>query len=102
MSTQLDRTPELTTADDFDRETRLRFMQIDRGTGALLQEFWPVVEAALSDILETFYRHMMAEPELARMIGNESGRLKEVQKSHWEKLFTGRFDTSYMEAVRTI
>jgi hypothetical protein len=38
-----------------DRETRLRFMRIDRKTSDALREFWPVVEKALSQILEGFY-----------------------------------------------
>lgn len=59
LGTNLNRAEEPATADDLDRETRLRFMQIDTKSGALLQEFWPVIETALADILEGFYRHVM-------------------------------------------
>ena len=59
LGTNLNRAEEPATADDLDRETRLRFMQIDTKSGALLQEFWPVIETALADILDGFYRHVM-------------------------------------------
>jgi methyl-accepting chemotaxis protein len=36
------------------------------------------------------------------MLGSEVPRLKAAQRSHWAKLFSGQFDSSYMEAVRTI
>jgi hypothetical protein len=60
LGTNLNRTEEPAAADDLDRETRLRFMQIDTKSGALLQELWPVIETALADILEGFYRHVIA------------------------------------------
>jgi methyl-accepting chemotaxis protein len=85
-----------------DREVRIRFMRIDARTGELLREFWKIVEPALPEILEDFYRHLTAEPQLARMIGNQTLRLKAAQGSHWARLFNGRFDHDYMQGVRTI
>lgn len=85
-----------------DRETRLRFMRINDETGALLREFWKVVEPALPTILDNFYRHVAAEPNLARMVGNDIPRLKAAQGSHWGRLFNGRFDDAYINGVRTI
>jgi methyl-accepting chemotaxis protein len=87
---------------DQERETRMRFMRIDAGTGELLREFWKTVEPALPAVLEGFYRHVTKEPELARMIGNDIPRLKVAQGSHWGRLFNGRFDQEYMQGVRTI
>jgi len=85
-----------------DRETRLRFMRINEETSTLLREFWKVVEPALPTILDAFYRHATAEPDLARMIGNEIPRLKSAQKTHWARLFSGRFDEAYLNGVRTV
>lgn len=85
-----------------DRETRLRFMRIDAETGETLREFWKVVEGALPDILEGFYRHVTKEPHLAKLIGENVPRLKNAQGSHWARLFNGRFDHEYMQGVRTI
>lgn len=88
--------------DTSDRDRRIAFMQIDDATGAALREFWPVVEKSLPDILEGFYAHVEGVPELARMVGGQSARLKDAQTSHWARLFSGRFDQAYVEGVRTI
>jgi methyl-accepting chemotaxis protein len=85
-----------------DRDNRLRFMEITAESGALLREFWKIVEPALPSILEGFYRHVGAEPQLAQLIGNQSARLKQAQATHWSRLFSGRFDDAYMQGVRTI
>jgi methyl-accepting chemotaxis protein len=85
-----------------DRETRMRFMRIDARTGELLREFWKVVEPVLPKLLDGFYQHITREPELARLVGSDSPRLKTAQGSHWARLFNGRFDHEYMQGVRTI
>jgi methyl-accepting chemotaxis protein len=85
-----------------DREARMRFMRIDARTGELLREFWKIVEPALPDVLEGFYRHVTQEPQLARLIGDDIPRLKAAQGSHWARLFNGRFDDEYMQGVRRI
>ncbi|MDO9460984.1 MAG: globin-coupled sensor protein, partial [Alphaproteobacteria bacterium] len=86
-----------------ERETRLRFMRVNSATDEALREFWPVVEKALPEVLDAFYRHLMAEPELVRIIGNNQvSRLKSAQSAHWERLFNGRFDETYIQSVRTI
>src|SRR6266568_330755 len=85
-----------------DRETRMRFMRIDARTGELLREFWKVVEPALPKLLDGFYQHVMKEPQLARLIGNDIPRLKTAQGTHWARLFNGRFDLEYIKGVRTI
>jgi len=85
-----------------DREARLRFMRINDQTGALLHEFWKVVEPTLPAILDEFYTHVAAEPNLARLVGNDIPRLKAAQGSHWGRLFGGRFDEAYFKGVRTI
>jgi methyl-accepting chemotaxis protein len=92
----------ISTDGNQDREARMRFMRIDGVTGELLREFWAVVEPELPDILEGFYRHATAEPQLARMIGNDVPRLKTAQATHWARLFNGRFDQEYMQGVRAI
>jgi len=85
-----------------DREARLRFMRISNDTGIYLREFWKIVEPELPAILDAFYRHVSAEPNLARMIGNDIPRLKTAQGSHWARLFNGHFDDAYIHGVRTI
>ena len=85
-----------------DRETRMRFMRIDKETGPLLRELWTIVEPKLPMILDGFYRHVTSEPRLAALVGNDVPRLTAAQGSHWAKLFSGTFDAAYMDGVRTI
>ena len=88
--------------DDGDRETRLHFMRIDAATLEHLREFWGVVEPALPAILDDFYRHVLATPKLAKLIGDQSVRLKGAQTTHWRRLFTSGFDQAYVDSVRSI
>ncbi len=89
-------------SDDSERSARLGFMGIDLETSRLLKEFWKQVEPALPDILTAFYRHVTAVPQLAALLGSEVDRLKKAQATHWERLFSGRFDAAYFAGVRTI
>ncbi|WP_024340861.1 globin-coupled sensor protein [Bradyrhizobium japonicum] len=85
-----------------DRDGRMRFMRVGTETGELLCEFWSVAEPALPAILDEFYRHVLSEPQLAALIGDDMRRLKTAQSSHWARLFNGRFDHDYMRGVRMI
>jgi len=75
-----------------DNNVRLGFMGIGEDTRAYLSEFWKIVEPQLPDILSGFYAHVAAVPALAKMVGSETPRLKKAQASHWERLFSGRFE----------
>ena len=85
-----------------DREGRLRFMDIDADVSLALRELWKVIEPHLLDVLEGFYAHVGSDPELGKLVGNQSGRLKQAQAAHWARLFSGAFDEAYMDGVRTI
>ncbi len=85
-----------------DARGRLAFLQITPDTSAALVKFWPHVHAALPDILDRFYRYLTTEPALARLIGTQTERLKRAQTSHWERLFSGRFDAGYFDSVHAV
>jgi methyl-accepting chemotaxis protein len=85
-----------------DRETRLAFMRIDGTAIALLREAWPIVEKALPRVVDEFYAHVTKTPALAKLIGDQTPRLKKAQGSHWQRLFNSGFDRGYVESVRTI
>ncbi len=89
-------------ASDGDRETRLNFMRIDAQTTEHLRQFWTVVEPALPAILDGFYAHVTGTPKLAALVGDQTGRLKKAQGTHWHRLFTSGFDAAYVNSVRTI
>lgn len=90
------------TGSNVDRGTRLRFMEIDERTSAMLREVWKLIEPNLPDVLSGFYAHATSVGGLAKLIGDQTPRLKAAQASHWAKLFSGSFDEDYMHGVRTI
>jgi methyl-accepting chemotaxis protein len=90
------------TSASFDREGRLRFMRVDDKVGRTLRDFWRVVEPRLPQVLDAFYTHAASVPQLASLVGNQIPRLKAAQTSHWQRLFSGTFDETYMQGVRTI
>ena len=83
----------------FDRETRLHFAKITEETSENLREVWKKLESELPKVLDLFYEHLGSEPTLSKILGSHVGRLKKVQFEHWGRLFSGRFDTAYMEGV---
>ena len=85
-----------------DREGRMRFMEVSEVTGEALRDFWKVIEPHLPEILDGFYAHLGAVPELAKLVGTQTPRLKQAQGTHWGRLFTGKFDDDYMKSVHTI
>ncbi|RMD61797.1 MAG: chemotaxis protein, partial [Alphaproteobacteria bacterium] len=91
-----------TSQSDVDAYQRLQFMEVGETVGPLLREFWSVLEPALPEILDGFYGHVTSTPHLREMVGTQIPRLKEAQKAHWARLFSGHFDDAYMQGVRTI
>lgn len=83
-------------------QDRLAFMRIDSETSELLRAFWPVVEKGLQPILDGFYDHVVRVPSLRQMLGEQIPRLKEAQKKHWGRLFSGQFDEQYFASVNRI
>lgn len=86
-----------------DMTDRLGFAQFDQRRSALLKDFWPHVEPILPEILAGFYNHIVKVPALKTILGNNSvDRLKNAQKTHWGRLFSGNFDADYVRGVRII
>ena len=77
-------------------------MPVTEQTGQNLREFWKLIEPRLPQILDAFYQHIQAVPQLAGMVGSQIPRLKQAQGAHWARLFTGRFVEANMQGVRTI
>jgi uncharacterized protein YoxC len=92
----------MSTTTSNDPQARLRFMQIDEACAAALRAAWKDIEPRLPPILDEFYAHVGAVPELAKLIGTQAPRLKQAQGTHWARLFAARFDEAYMQSVRNI
>ncbi len=87
---------------DADNNSRLSFMGITPDMRHNMHEFWKIVQPQLPNILDGFYSHVAAAPALAIMVGEETPRLKRAQETHWERLFSGRFDGAYFKGVNAI
>lgn len=87
---------------DHDDPRRIAFLRLDDDVRSALQKFWPVVEPALPSILDDFYAHLARFPEIATLIGAQKNRLKRAQIEHWQRLFSGKFDETYVAGVRAI
>src|SRR5690348_7333485 len=88
------RSPEAHMQDQEEFGRVVRFIGLDPESRALLRGFWPLVEAELPAILEAFYQHATAEPDLKRMLGDRVPRLKQAQTEHWRRLFSSTFDAA--------
>jgi len=85
-----------------DDQVRLSFGGITPEVREALAAFWPVVEKALPEILDGFYGLATSQPKLAALVGTQVPRLKTAQGSHWQRMFSGRFDADYFKSVRII
>ncbi|WP_339781996.1 globin-coupled sensor protein [uncultured Thalassospira sp.] len=85
-------------------DRRLAFVDLNETRRSHLREIWPVIDKNLPTMLDSFYKKIMARPDLAAIIGNTSRveGLKRAQSNHWKTLFNGHFDDHYFEEVRRI
>src|ERR1700733_2303604 len=92
----------MAATDDSDLNVRRRFLGLDAEACQLLAAVWPTIEPRLPEIIEGVYRHLVTIPHLKQMCAEQIPRLKQVQASHWRRLFSGRFDAAYFSGVQTI
>ncbi len=87
-----------------DWSVRLSYIRLDAAAVDLLRAVKPHLVAALPGILDRFYDHTLAQPELAdKFAGPERVRAaKEAQARHWSLLFDAAFDESYRSSVERI
>ncbi|AWJ84589.1 hypothetical protein TSH58p_14260 [Azospirillum sp. TSH58] len=92
-----------TNAMDSGIQERLSFLRIGGETAPLLKEAWSIAEPHLPVILKDFYDHLLAIPELRKILDGKSvERLKESQVNHWRHLFSGSFDDVYLTRVKAV
>lgn len=85
-----------------DLAERLRFAGIDDEVRGLLRSYRSVISAELPGILDAFYEHVRAFPEVAGMFPDASafGHARDMQVAHWALIATGNFDAHYTASVR--
>jgi methyl-accepting chemotaxis protein len=85
-------------------QSRLEFIGIDQATRASLRELQPLIAAALPEILDRFYAHVMKYPQVAKLFPNAAviRHAKEAQIKHWMMISAASFDSNYVESVTRI
>ena len=84
--------------------SRLAFMSLDEGVQDSLRAVKQVVMSALPAALDQFYALVASVPETGRFFSSQ-GQMegaKARQVSHWERISSGRFDATYVEAVTRV
>lgn len=85
-------------------QMRLRFLCIDETTRATLREMRPWLAANLPAILDQFYAHVGAFPQMAKLFPTQAVRdhAKQAQIKHWMLIAEAQFDEAYFSSVRRI
>ena len=84
-------------------QARLAFVGLDAVEPQLYRDTWALVDAALPPILDAFYTALPGIPALRPLLAGRSvDDLKSAQRSHWQSLFSGRFDEDYIERATRI
>jgi methyl-accepting chemotaxis protein len=83
---------------------KLDFLQVDDQTRTVLRTMRPMLDGGIEGLLERFYAHVRAVPELNDLLGSESSvkRVRGAQQRHWEMLFQAEFDQAYQDRARRI
>ena len=70
----------------------------------LTRKFWHALGSQFEEITLKFYTHLQSNPEVARYLPSQNmiERLRGAQKIHWQDLFTGEFDASYVARVTAV
>lgn len=92
------------SSDSLDFSTKLEFLQMDLESKDALRGFRKILEPEIGKILEGFYKHVGAIPELKAMLGSDANitRVRGAQAKHWLNLFSAEFDNDYFAAVKRI
>ena len=78
-----------------DRQARMAFLKIDEQCRADLRDLRGIVEREIDGVLDGFYRHVLGIQGLRDLVGTGADRIKGLQRQHWLRLFSGKFDEEY-------
>lgn len=92
----------MTPARDSSLTDRLKFHNLDAAACEDLAKALEDLRDNLDPIFKGFYAHVTSVPALAAMVGAQTPRLVKAQMRHWENLFSGRFDSAYLQGARMI
>ena len=88
-------------SDDPGRRTRLAFFELGERDAETLRALQPLAERTVDGIVERFYEHLLAFPELKALLEEEPGRidrLKGLQRAYFLSLTEGQWDEAYIQS----
>lgn len=82
----------------FDKEQSIQLLRLDEGQLKLLQEFKPILERNVEDVVDKFYGHIFALPQLKKIIDEFSSieRLRGLQKNYLLSIFPAKIDDEFI------
>jgi len=86
-------------------EERLEFLNIDGNALSELRIARDILEPEMDAMLDRFYEHILAEPDLQALFVNKDDidHARSAQKNHWLKtMFDGKYDSTYFEKAAQI
>jgi len=87
-------------------EQRLRFLQLaEEENFETLKDVQYLVEAGIDEMLETFYEHILKQPELSELFADDASlkRARKGQKSHWMRiLFARKYGEKQFEQMKRV
>ena len=100
----LDSTTAAPRAGADDAGLRLRTMRLDPAASGRLRALKAVVEGALPQTADRFYRFFGQIPVLSALLGSPErvAKLRVTQADHWRALFNGSFDGAYFARAARI
>ncbi len=63
---------------------------------------WELIKPKLGEILDSFYAQWQRDPAMAKMVSGRVPALKSAQSTHWERLFSAKFDADYFASVQRV
>jgi len=90
-------------ATEYNREQRLKFLQLDERSASVLREFRDVLAHHIDDVLDSFYSYVTSWDELSRLFPTGVQHARDAQKAHWmDNVFNANFGDTYMAQVTRI
>jgi len=83
------------------RQEQLAFFELGAEDTRALEEYRPIAEGTVDEIVSRFYEHLLRFPELEALLRTEPGRiakLQSLQRDYFLSLSGGRFDEDYFES----
>ncbi len=86
-------------------ERRVLFTRITDADSEALRAFKPILSEHMEELLDAFYAHVTAVPNLKELFRDEEHirGARAAQNRHWmDRVFTGNFDEAYVQSVSAI